>query len=316
MQLNSYQNWYQNYTMKQTFPINICYLLATLIVMLLTSGCWFFPDNRDDTAEQELTTAETTVATHPPAPGHTSETIIFEEPNPPHSEEVETVPSPPVDDRPRIAIIIDDMGYHRKIGEKLLALDLNLSFSFLPHAPFAGQQEEKAFQMGRDVMVHLPMEASDSKWNPGPGALYLSASSDDLKLTLKKNLAAVPHAIGANNHMGSRFTQNRQAMHTVLGELKNQGLFFVDSFTTARSTGMDEARKMGIKTGRRHIFLDNEQNPQKICVQLNKLTALAEKQHQAIGIGHPYQATLDALRNCGEQLHKTVQVVPVHELVQ
>ncbi|MEA2116829.1 MAG: divergent polysaccharide deacetylase family protein [Thermodesulfobacteriota bacterium] len=302
--------------MKYFLLRHVHYLLATLIVMLLTSGCWFFPDNRDDAAEQELTTAKTTTGTHPAAPGDTSETIVFEEPNPPLSEEVETVLSPPIDDRPRIAIIIDDMGYHRRIGEKLLALDLNLSFSFLPHAPFAEQQEEKAYQMGRDIMVHLPMEASDAKWDPGPGALYLSASPDDLKLTLKKNLAAVPYAIGANNHMGSRFTQNRQAMHRVLGELKKQGLFFVDSFTTARSTGMDEAQKMGIKTGRRHIFLDNVQDPKKICVQLDKLVTLAQKQNQAIGIGHPYQATLDALRNCGKQLRETVHIVPVHELVE
>ncbi len=73
---------------------------------------------------------------------------------------------------------------------------------------------------------------------------------------------------------------------------------------------------MGIKTGRRHIFLDNVQNPKKICVQLDKLVTRAEKQNQAIGIGHPYQATLDALRNCGEQLLNTVQIVPVHELVE
>ena len=305
----------RNYTMKHFLLRHVHYLLATLIVMLLISGCWFFPDNRDDAAEQELTTAATTAATHPPAPGHTSKTIVFEEPNPPHSEEVKTAPSPPVDSRPRVAIIIDDMGYHHKIGDALLALDLNLSFSFLPHAPFAEQQEEKAYQMGRDIMVHLPMEANDAKWDPGPSALYLSASPDDQIIILKKNLAAVPHAIGANNHMGSRFTQNRQAMHRVLGELKKQGLFFVDSFTTARSTGMDEARKMGIKTGRRDIFLDNVQDPKKICVQLEKLVTVAKKQNQAIGIGHPHQATLDALRNCGKQLRTTVQVVPVHELV-
>lgn len=314
----------RNYIMKHFLLRHVHYLLATLIVMLPASGCRFSADNTDDAAEHELTTAETTPGAHSPAPGDTNETIVFEEPYPPQPEEVETesreekktVPSPAVDNRPRIAIIIDDMGYHRKIGDNLLALDLNLSFSFLPHAPFADQQEEKAYQMGRDVMIHLPMEASDATWDPGPGALYLSAAPDELIITLKKNLAAVPHAIGANNHMGSRFTQNRQAMHRVLGELKNQGLFFVDSFTTARSTGMDEAQKMGIKTGRRHIFLDNVQNPQKICVQLDKLITLAEKQNQAIGIGHPYQATLDALRNCGEQLLKTVQVVPVHELVE
>jgi polysaccharide deacetylase 2 family uncharacterized protein YibQ len=294
------------------------------MVGLLVTGCWFFSDNMDETAKQEPATEETTTGDLSPAPGDSNKTIVFEEPTPLLPEEVEptshkerkTVPAPKIDNRPRVAIIIDDMGYHRRIGEKLLALELNLSFSFLPHAPFAEQQEEKAYQMGRDIMVHLPMEASDAKWDPGPGALYLSAPPDDLKLTLKKNLAAVPHAIGANNHMGSLFTQNRQAMHRVLGELKKQRLFFVDSFTTAQSTGMDEAHKMGIKTNRRHIFLDNVQDPKKICIQLDKLVTLAEKQNQAIGIGHPYQATLDALRNCGKQLRTTVQVVPVHELVE
>ncbi len=297
---------------------------ATLLTVLLVTGCWFSSDNREEVADHELTAAGTTPAVSSPAAVDGLDTIVFEEPNPPHHEEVVTigpegkksVSVQKKDHRPRVALIIDDMGYHRKIGDRLLDLDLNLSFSFLPHAPFAGEQEEKAYQLGRDIMVHLPMEAGDDQWDPGPGGLYLSASADDLLLTLKNNLAAVPHAIGANNHMGSRFTQDRQAMRRVLGELKNQGLFFIDSFTTARSTGMEEARKMGIKTGRRHIFLDNVQNPKKICAQLDKLVTLAEKQNQAIGIGHPHQATLDALRNCGRQLLKQVQVVPVHELVQ
>ena len=310
--------------MKQTLLQYTLYLSATLLVGFLVSGCWFSSDNRNETADHALTTAEATTAALSPAAEEGRETIIFEEPDPPQPEEVVTlspegkksVSVPKKEHRPRVALIIDDMGYHRKIGDRLLALDLNLSFSFLPHAPFASQQEEKAYQMGRDIMVHLPMEASDANWDPGPGTLYLSASPDELMITLKNNLEAVPHAIGANNHMGSRFTKNRQAMHRVLGELKNQGLFFVDSFTTAQSTGMDEAQKMGIKTGRRHIFLDNVQNPKLICAQLDKLATLAQKQKQAIGIGHPYQATLDALRNCGGKLLETVQLVPVHELVE
>jgi polysaccharide deacetylase 2 family uncharacterized protein YibQ len=165
-------------------------------------------------------------------------------------------------------------------------------------------------------MAHLPMEAGDAKWDPGPGALYLSASPEKQAVILKKDLAAVPHAIGANNHMGSKFTRDRQAMHRVLRELKAHGLFFIDSFTTAKSTGLTEAQAMGIKTNRRHIFLDNVQDPEKICIQLDRLAALAVQQQSAIGIGHPYQATLDALRNCRKALLKTVQVVPVHELVQ
>ena len=215
-----------------------------------------------------------------------------------------------------MAIIIDDMGYHRKIGDRLLDLNLNLTFSFLPEAPFTLQQEEQAYQIGRDIMAHIPMEPGDAKWDAGPGALYLSASPEEQIATLKKDLAAVPHAIGANNHMGSKFTQKRQAMRRVLTELKAQGLFFIDSFTTAKSTGLTEARAIGLKSNRRHVFLDNIQDPEKICLQLDRLAALAVKQHPAIGIGHPYKATLDALQKCKGVLLETVQVVPVHELIQ
>jgi len=297
-------------------------LVVSCLVMLITSGCWFSADQSEH-GNQPEETAGKAAGIAPPASDFHREIIIPEKPHhqaevsrPDSSEQQDLLTPPVADKRPQVAIIIDDMGYHRKIGDQLLAQNINLSFSFLPLAPFAEQQEEKAYQLGRDILVHLPMEASDSKWDPGPGALYLAASRSELATTLKKDLAAVPHAIGANNHMGSKFTENRQAMRVVLGELKAQGLFFIDSFTTAKSTGMTEAKKMGLKTGRRHIFLDNVQDPTKICSQLNKLAAVARKQKQAIGIGHPYQATLDAIRSCGEQLLETVQVVPVHELVE
>ena len=252
--------------------------------------------------------------------------IVFEEPNLPQPHDArlderegvascETEPVPE-DRKPKIAIIIDDMGYHQQIGNSLLALDMNLTFSFLPRAPFTLEQEERAWQQGRDILVHMPMEARDSAWDPGPGALYLKFSPENIRSTVVENLAAVPHAIGSNNHMGSRFTENRQAMHEVLSVLKKRGLFFIDSYTTAQSTGLDEAGKMGIPTARRHVFLDNVQEQDKICRQLEQLVALAGKNGWAIGIGHPNQATLKALTRCRERLLKNVEIVSVHTLVK
>ena len=311
--------------MQQLFCRHTLSLVAVLFVVLLLAACRFATDPSEKADQLKTNTAETV-----PAPGFpvksktTSQPIVFEEPILPRAEsstdntpkEKTALSSENKGNRPRVAIIIDDMGYHRKIGDKLLALDLNLTFSFLPEAPFALQQEEQAYQSGRDIMAHLPMESSDARWDPGPGALYLSASPEEQIATLKKNLAAVPHAIGANNHMGSKFTQNRQAMRRIVTVLKAQGFFFIDSFTTAESTGLAEARAIGLKSNRRHVFLDNVQDPEKICIQLDKLAALAVKQHPAIGIGHPYQATLDALQKCRGVLLETVQVVPVHELLQ
>ncbi len=253
------------------------------------------------------------------------QTIVFEEPDLPQPQEAkidvqekapecdtESVPTIP---RPKVAIIIDDMGYHQQVGSRLLALDLNLTFSFLPNAPFTLEQEEQAWEKGRDILLHMPMEAQDPTWDPGPGGLYLRFSAEEIRTKVAENLIAVPHAIGSNNHMGSKFTENREAMHEVLSVLKKRELFFIDSYTTSRSTGLDEAGKMSIPTARRHVFLDNAQDQDKICHQLERLIALAKKQGWAIGIGHPNQATLKALTSCKKHLLESVDVVGVHALV-
>jgi polysaccharide deacetylase 2 family uncharacterized protein YibQ len=288
-------------------------LLACLVLLLAVSGCWS-SEPQDTKAEKERPADSSSASID------INRMIVFEEPGLPavthQSNAAQARQMKKNREKPRVAIIIDDMGYHGKIGDQLLNLDLPLSFSFLPMAPFALEQEEKAYQLGREIMVHLPMEASDPKWDPGPGALRTTASAAELTKITQQDLAAVPHATGANNHMGSKFTRNRQAMHTVLQVLKEHGFFFIDSMTTASSTGMDEATVMGIKTGRRHIFLDNVQDQNKICAQLDKLTALAGKQGEAIGIGHPHQATYDALAACGKKLLSRAELVPAHELVQ
>ena len=116
--------------------------------------------------------------------------------------------------------------------------------------------------------------------------------------------------------MGSRFTENRAAMREVLSVLKQHGLFFIDSYTSAQSTGFDEAGKMAIPTARRHVFLDNVQEQDKICRQLEQLVALAGKNGWAIGIGHPNQATLMALTRYRKQLLENVDIVSVHTLVK
>ncbi|MCL7487815.1 MAG: divergent polysaccharide deacetylase family protein [Desulfobulbaceae bacterium] len=222
---------------------------------------------------------------------------------------------PQEEELPRVAIIIDDMGHHQQIGAELLDLDLNLTFSFLPYAPFTSGQEEHARQLGRDILVHMPMEPRDSRWDPGPGTLYLDAPAGSMVRTVEENLARVPHAIGVNNHMGSRFTADRQAMHKMLAVLKRKDLFFVDSVTVPGSVGADEARKMGIRTASRHVFLDNSQTPEDICRQLRRLVAYARKHGAGIAIGHPNRATIDALMLCREVLQQQVRIVGIHELV-
>ncbi len=282
------------------------HLLILFFTLLLLSSCRFGADNDP----QQV------------SPVDNSETIVFEEPDTVKETQIKISPlradnwQPAKGKKPKVAIIIDDMGFHHKVGLQLLTLDLDISFSFLPHAPFTRELQDKAYQLGRDIMVHLPMEPSDPKWDLGPGGMFLSASDEDLAKITRENIAAIPYAIGANNHMGSKFTRNSHAMRIVLAELKEQELFFVDSVTTGSSIAMAEAEKMGIKTNRRHTFLDNVQDRNKVCEQVKKLIALSHKQGYGIGIGHPFQATMDGLSDCKDKLLQSVDLVPIHELVQ
>lgn len=241
--------------------------------------------------------------------------IAFEEPYTNISE----LPSdiPPVRDAslPMVAIIIDDMGYHKKIGNELLVLPINLTFSFLPAAPFTPELEEKAFQSGRVVLLHQPMEPKSKEWDPGPGAFLTGQSKEEREKLFNGNLHAVPHAVGVNNHMGSLYTENREAMDAFMLLLKKQGLFFIDSFTSAKSQGLLAACEAGIPTARRHVFLDNVHSQDKVCNQLQKLVKSAEENGWAIGIGHPNEATLAALTNCREKLLKRVRLVSAQELL-
>lgn len=243
--------------------------------------------------------------------------IHFEEPSLPGDDVSPGTADAQLDKkRSQVAIIIDDMGYHPDVGRNLIALDLFLSFSFLPHAPFTHDLEEMVYLKGNPILLHLPLEPRSPEWDPGPGALYLNDSPESKRKKFLDDLQRVPHATGVNNHMGSRFTEDQTAMEELIDLLSEQQLFFIDSFTTADSRGIESARKKNVPTSRRHIFLDNVQEKDAICRQLEKLIRLADHQEYAIGIGHPYPETFLALSSCGVEMLRSVSVVGVDKLVQ
>ena len=245
---------------------------------------------------------------------------LYEEPALPHqapplASHPKKPEKAPLSGRPLVAIVIDDMGYLQNTGKALLALDLPLSFAFLPFTPFSAELQKEAQARGRDILLHLPLEPVDPKWDPGPGALTTAMNPETMTSLFREDLKEVPKAIGVSNHMGSRFTADPQAMRTLLPLVRGRNLFFLDSVTASRSVAYDLARTMGIKAERRTVFLDNDQSPDKIMAQLDLLLQLAGKHGQAVGIGHPYPATVEALRRYQAQLRARTEMVGVSRLV-
>jgi hypothetical protein len=226
-------------------------------------------------------------------------------------------PVPPDRPRPRIAIIVDDLGQNLATARELLAIDLSLTFSVMPHTEKAREVAELAHRRGREVMLHIPMEPhSYPAADPGPGALFAGMAPETVKQKVRDYLQRVPHTVGGNNHMGSRYTELRPGMAAVLEVMRSENLFFVDSRTSARSVAVDEARRAGVSFAARDVFLDNVREVDAIAREVRKLAGLARRRGQAIGICHPYPQTIAALRQEAAVLRSQgVLVVPASSLV-
>lgn len=217
---------------------------------------------------------------------------------------------------PKVAIIIDDIGYDRKIADKFLQLNADLTFSLLPHTPSQKSFARKVSKKGLEIMLHLPMEPYEyPQVDPGPGALLTSMSPDELISQLKKNLDAVPGIIGVNNHMGSKMTTVSSQIYQIFTVLKERELFFIDSRTTLNSICKPSARLFQIPFAQRNVFIDHIVDPDFIRRQLNHLIQIAYNRGEAVGIAHPHIETYTVLRAMLPDLQKKVQIVPASQIV-
>ncbi|KRT59396.1 divergent polysaccharide deacetylase family protein [endosymbiont of Ridgeia piscesae] len=222
---------------------------------------------------------------------------------------------PAEDDPPLVALIIDDMGNLMQRGERALALPGKVTYSFLPHTPYARQQADQAYRLEREVMLHLPMESLEAL-PLGEGALLTGMTSQEQAEVLAAAVSSVPHLAGINNHMGSLMTADGVAMQQFMALIRDTGLFFLDSRTTDKTLAEQSAQENLVATGRRDVFLDNLRQPEAIRAQFKRLLALARSQGHAIGIAHPHPETLEVLEALLPELEQQgIRLVPVSQLI-
>ena len=218
---------------------------------------------------------------------------------------------------PKIAIIIDDIGYDYEIVEKFIQSKLPLTLSILPQSPFQKDIIESARGNGYDLMLHQPMEPDEyPQIKPGPGALLSAMSPDELISQLQKNLTEITSVKGVNNHMGSKMTANESQMRQIFSVLKRKGLFFIDSRTTTATICRPSANLLQVPFAERDVFLDHIQDEDFILKQFKELVRIARKHGEAIGIAHPSSRTYYMLQKIIPELEDTVEFVPVSALVK
>lgn len=217
----------------------------------------------------------------------------------------------------KLAVIVDDCGYDMSSVRTLLNTGLPLNFAVLPYKPYSSDVLEMIKSDGRVAMMHLPMEPMDrSAMSEGSSTICTDMSKDKILELTRKAINSLPGVSGVNNHQGSKATADSATMTTVLQELRNQDLFFVDSRTSSKSVARDKAVAMGVPTARNDIFLDNSSDVQAIRKQIYKAMDIAEKNGSAIAICHARPNTAKAWSMYAEEIKNTgIELVPITDLL-
>ncbi|MDD4907855.1 MAG: divergent polysaccharide deacetylase family protein [Candidatus Omnitrophica bacterium] len=218
----------------------------------------------------------------------------------------------------RIAIVLDDWGYNRANIHYLNEIKQRMTISVLPHQSYSQIASFEARKKGFEVILHLPMEpGSSERVRLEPNTILSGMTEDRIKAILKDDLSNVYGVVGVSNHMGSKATADPGLMTAVLKDIKARGLYFLDSYVSSRSVVSALSRRLGVKSAKRDVFLDNSSDAAYIRGQISRLKSIARKRGYAIGIGHDRPATLAVLKAVMPELEKEgFKFVFVSELVK
>jgi polysaccharide deacetylase 2 family uncharacterized protein YibQ len=227
-------------------------------------------------------------------------------------------PKPRPRGRGKLAILLDDAGQSLELLAATRSLPKEIGVAILPFLPYSSDVAKAMHRAGHEVWLHLPMEPEGyPRSNPGPGAVLVSMTDSEIRAAVHSAVNDVPHAVGVNNHMGSRATADLRTMTWVMQELKGRGLLFIDSRTTRRTVAEEAARAQGVPASRRHVFLDNERTRNAVRGQLEEAIDRSRTEGEIIALGHLARVTIEVLKEETPTLKRRgVDLVPPSKLVR
>jgi polysaccharide deacetylase 2 family uncharacterized protein YibQ len=219
---------------------------------------------------------------------------------------------------PLISIIIDDLGYRLDAGQRAIELPGPISFAILPGTPRARALAVLAYESGKEVLLHLPLQAKPNDPVQEPLGINLDMNRREFGDTFEQALISVPHAIGVNSHRGSMLTRHPGHMQWLMDEIyAREDLFFVDSYTTHESVALRIAGETGVDARKRDVFLDPDRRPETVAREFERMKRLAHKRGSVVAIGHPYATTLELLeRELPKLADEGFELVTISELMQ
>lgn len=215
-----------------------------------------------------------------------------------------------------VSIILDDLGERKAAGDRAVNLPGPVACAFLPHTQFGPGQAARAHALGKEILLHLPLQPGASA-RAYPTAITLGTGRQEMDEYVRAALQSIPHVSGVNNHQGSLLTEAPMHMDWLMAQLKSiGGLYFIDSRTSGGSIAYRMARARGVPTAERTVFLDDTPTETAIRHQFAQLIARARRDERALAIGHPHPETLKVLEAEIPRLAKMgIRLVAPSELI-
>lgn len=205
---------------------------------------------------------------------------------------------------PMVAIVMDDFGYNAKDLDLLFSIKEPITLSILPNLRYSREIARLGRLHGKDIILHMPLESLNPNMREEADTIRVGMSEKYILERLKKGIESIPGLSGVSNHEGSKATEDRLVMATILKHLKDNGLYFLDSLTSQKSVCSEMAGVIGARCVKRDMFLDNTDSPDYIEKQLLGLRKLAFRKGRAIAICHDRKNTIHVLAKLMPEMAK------------
>ncbi len=205
--------------------------------------------------------------------------------------------------KPVLGLLIDDVGNKWRLLKKIAAEVEPVSFAIFPFEVFSRRSSRLLRERNFQLLLHLPMEPMHYR-DPRMirGMIVTSMSSREIGNVIGKAIDNLGRVVGVNNHIGSKFTSDPDAMRKLLRVLADRKMFFIDSYTVAGSVGWKEAFKMGVPTAKRDVFIDNSLDVGYIEKMWNRAVEKALSRGRVLVIGHLHPQTVKVVMEELERL--------------
>jgi uncharacterized protein len=223
------------------------------------------------------------------------------------------------DKRPRIAIVITDLGLERVDTDAAIAkMPPNVTLAFDAQSPVASAWSARARAAGHETLLTLPMEPFDyPRSDPGPNTWLSNIPIAENIQRLRHSLMQANGYVGVTTLSGTRFSTDPTQITPVLEEMKKRGLLVFDARVAPHSAFADMARDARVPVVVDTQRIDQNLSPTAIDESLNQLEQTARLTGRAVAMAPPLPVIMDTLREWIKGLPKDgIALAPLTAMVQ